>query len=317
MRSWLFLFSCNLMWALQFTCIKLVQDQVGSLFTVWAPMTLATLMLYPFIRSERKGSAAHPGRTWKDVVLFLVLALIGVFPGQVLVTWGTRMSLASNAALLMLTLPVCTAVLAFLLLGERMTRIRWISFGLALLGVVLCSNFNFGPLDFGTSYLFGNILIFSGVLGSSFYNSYGKKVLERYSPLEMLFYTYLAMLFILTPLVLHQESEVLRRVPLFSLQTWVGLGLLTFFHNFLSMILFLKALKQLDAIQAALSNYLITFLGLPIAALWLGERLTLMAIVGGILVLASTLLITLWEEVWKFAPATAILAPGENRREDR
>ena len=28
MRSWLFLFCCNLMWALQFTCIKLVQDQV-------------------------------------------------------------------------------------------------------------------------------------------------------------------------------------------------------------------------------------------------------------------------------------------------
>ncbi len=295
MRSWLFLFSCNLMWALQFTCIKLVQDQVGSLFTVWAPMTLATLFLYPFVRSEAKRANASP-RDWKDGLLFLVLALIGVFPGQVLVTWGTRMSLASNAALLMLTLPVCTAVLAFLLLGERMTRVRWISFGLALIGVVLCSNFNFGPLDFGTSYLFGNLLIFSGVLGSSFYNSYGKKVLERYSPLEMLYYTYLAMFVILTPLVLHQEMVVFRHIPQFTAQTWIGLGLLTFFHNFLSMILFLKALRQLDAIQAALSNYLITFLGLPIAAIWLGERLTPMAIMGGILVLASTLLITLWEE---------------------
>jgi drug/metabolite transporter (DMT)-like permease len=286
------------MWALQFTCIKLVQDQVGSLFTVWAPMTLATLFLYPFVHAEANPhNSSH--KKWKDILLFLVLALIGVFPGQVLVTWGTRISLASNAALLMLTLPVCTAILAFLLLGERMTRVRWLSFGLALIGVVLCSNFNFGRLDFGASFLFGNTLIFSGVLGSSFYNSYGKKVLERYSPLEMLFYTYLAMFFILTPLVLFQELEVFRHVHQFSLQTWIGLGLLTFFHNFLSMILFLKALKQLDAIQAALSNYLITFLGLPIAAIWLGERLTLMAIMGGILVLASTLLITLWEEVRK------------------
>ena len=124
MRSWLFLFSCNLMWALQFTCIKLVQDQVGSLFTVWGPMTLATLLLYPFVRSERKASAPVQSRNWKDVVLFMILALIGVFPGQVLVTWGTRISLASNAALLMLALPVCTAVLAVLLLKKRMTRIR-------------------------------------------------------------------------------------------------------------------------------------------------------------------------------------------------
>src|SRR5512147_2593697 len=102
MRSWLFLFSCNLMWALQFTCIKLVQDQVGSLFTVWAPMALATLMLHPLVRSER--AAVREG-SWRDIVLFLVLAVIGVFPGQVLVTWGTRMPLASNAALLMLALP--------------------------------------------------------------------------------------------------------------------------------------------------------------------------------------------------------------------
>jgi drug/metabolite transporter (DMT)-like permease len=59
------------------------------------------------------------------------------------------------------------------------------------------------------------------------------------------------------------------------------------------MVLFLKALKQLDAIQAALSNYLITFFGVPIAAIWLGERLAPLAVVGGLIILGSTLLITL------------------------
>jgi drug/metabolite transporter (DMT)-like permease len=59
------------------------------------------------------------------------------------------------------------------------------------------------------------------------------------------------------------------------------------------MILFLKALKVLDAMQVALSNYLIAFFGLPIAAIWLGEKLNNMAIAGGILVLISTLIITL------------------------
>ncbi len=309
MRSWLYLFSCNLMWALQFTCIKLVQDQVGSLFTVWAPMTLATVMLYPLVRAEAKTSPPRAARGWKDVVLFLVLALIGVFPGQVLITWGTRLSLASNAALLMLAFPVCTAVLAFLLLGEKMTGIRWVSFGLAILGVLFCSNFDLGQLDFGKGFLFGNLLIFSGIVGNSFYNSYGKKVLERYSPMQMLYYTYLAMFVIMTPLTLHEEMDVFARIPHFTVQTWIGLGLLTFFHNYLSMVLFLKALKQLDAIQAALSNYLITFFGLPIAALWLGERLTVMAIVGGFMVLASTLLITIWDELRKPARSAAASQP--------
>jgi drug/metabolite transporter (DMT)-like permease len=68
--------------------------------------------------------------------------------------------------------------------------------------------------------------------------------------------------------------------------------LLTIFHNFLSMVLFFKALKILDAMQVALSNYLVTFFGLPIAAIWLGETLNSQAIAGGILVLGSTIIIT-------------------------
>ena len=295
-KSWSFLLLCNLMWALQFTCVKLVQDQVGSFFTVWGPMTLATAMLYPIIRMEAKGSAPRGARSKKDILLFLALAILGVFPGQFVVTWGTRMSLASNAALLMLTLPICTALMAHLFLGEKMTWIRWFSFALALAGVVMCSGKDLRSLDLGVAYLAGNLLIFLGLNGSAFYNSYGKKVLERYTPMEMLFYTYLAMFVIMTPLTLYAEASVFARIPSFTLQTWTGLILLTFFHNYLSMVLFLKALDSLDATQAALSNYLITFFGLPVSAIWLGERLTPMMIVGGVSVLASTLLITVWEE---------------------
>lgn len=305
MRSWLLLFSCNLMWALQFTCVKLVQNQVGPLVTVWGPMTLATLMLYPLTRTEDRSAYAGKGRRRSDFLVFLVLALFGIFPGQMLITWGTRLSLASNAALLMLTLPVSTAILAIIFLHERMNWVRWASFLLAIVGVLMCSGIDLRSLNFGTGYFFGNILILLGTLGSAFYNSYGKKMLERYSPMEMLFYTYIAMFFLMTPFVLVEERGVFAHIPEFTVRTWTGLILLTFFHNYLSMVLFLKALKVLDAIQAALSNYLITFFGVPIAAIWLGEKLTLLAVVGGLLVLGSTLLITLWDRTTegKAAPA--------------
>jgi drug/metabolite transporter (DMT)-like permease len=267
-------------------------------------MTLATLMLYPLIRGENREAYKNTEKTRRDIWIFLLLAALGIFPGQVIITWGTRMSLASNGALLMLTLPVSTAILAFFLLGERMTWVRWLSFFLAILGVLLCSGIDFRSLSFGRSYLYGNILILLGTLGSAFYNSYGKKVLERYSPLEMLFYSYVGMFLIMTPLVLTQERQVFVNIVHFTFRTWIGLILLTFFHNYLSMVLFLKALKQLDAIQAALSNYLITFFGVPIAAIWLGEKLGFLAILGGVMVLGSTLLITVWD-VKKPSPALA------------
>jgi drug/metabolite transporter (DMT)-like permease len=277
------------MWSLQFTCIKLTQDQVGPYFTVWAPMLLATLFLAGFaLRDFKKG-----GKKFKDILIFGQLALLGVFPAQVLMTWGTQYSLASNAAILTLCLPVITALFAFLLLKEKMNIIRWGSFIIAIIGVILCSTSNIKQLNFSSKYTIGNILIFLAIVGNAYYNTGIKKIVNRYSEIEMVFFTYVAMVILLTPLVLHYEHDVFNRIPVFTKQTWIGMTLLTFFHNFLSMLLFFKALKMLDAIQVALSNYLIAFFGLPVAAIWLGETLNSLAIAGGILVFISTLIITI------------------------
>jgi len=148
-------------------------------------------------------------------------------------------------------------------------------------------------MDFSSKYAVGNLLIFLAILGNSYYNVGIKKIADRYTAMELVFYTYVIMVIFLTPLVLYYERDVFARIPLFTKQTWIGMSLLTFFHNFLSMILFFKALKVLDAIQVALSNYLITFIGLPVAAIWLGEKLNTSAIIGGILVFVSTLIITI------------------------
>jgi drug/metabolite transporter (DMT)-like permease len=287
--SWILLIACNLMWSLQFTCIKLTQDQVGPYFTVWGPMLLATIFLIPFVYKDLKKAK----KVFKDLLIFVPLALLGVFPAQVLMTWGTQYSLASNAAILTLTLPVITALFAFFMLKEKMNKIRWVSFIIAIIGVILCSTGDINQMDFSSKYAVGNFLIFLAILGNSYYNVGIKKIAERYTEMELVFYTYVVMVILLTPLTLYYESDVFTRIPSFTQQTWIGMSLLTFFHNFLSMILFFKALKVLDAMQVALSNYLITFMGLPIAAIWLGEKLNTPAIVGGILVFTSTLIITI------------------------
>ena len=290
--SWSLLFACNLMWSLQFTCIKLVQDQVGAFSTVFIPMLLATLFMLPFVYKTVK---TNKNRKLSDLKIFAVLALLGQFPAQVLMTIGTQRSTASNAAIINLSLPVVSALLAVVFLREKMSPLRWISFLLAIAGVVLCSLKDIMQTDFSVQYLIGNMLIFSGVLGSGFYNTICKKIAEGYTEMEMLFYTYIFMVILLAPLVWHYEGDVFKNIPSFTANTWTGLILLTVFHNFLSMILFFTALKNLEAIQVALSNFLIAFFGLPIAALVLHEKLSLVSVAGGLLVLISTIAITVWE----------------------
>jgi drug/metabolite transporter (DMT)-like permease len=300
--SWTLLIACNLMWSLQFTCIKLTQDQVGPYFTVWGPMLLATIFLAPFVLKDFK----REGKKIKDVLVFVQLALLGAFPAQVLMTWGTQYSLASNAAIITLSLPVITAFFAFLILKEKMNNVRWLSFVIAIIGVILCSTGDIKQLDFGSKYALGNLLIFCAIVGNSYYNVGIKKIAEKYTEMELVFYTYVVMVILLTPLVLYYEPDIFARIPLFTRQTWIGMSLLTVFHNFLSMILFFKALKVLDAMQVALSNYLITFMGLPVAAIWLGETLNNQAIAGGLLVLVSTLIITIVDYRVRHTPLKTI-----------
>ena len=287
--SWTLLFACNLMWSLQFTCIKLTQADMGPFFTVWGPMGLAAILLAPFaLRSFKQG-----GKKLKDILIFGQLAMLGAFPAQVLMTWGTQYSLASNAAILTLILPVTTAIFAFLILKEKMNGVRWLSFIIAICGVILISTGDIKQINFGSKYAIGNLLIFLAILGNSYFNVGIKKIAARYTEMEMVFYTYVVIVILLTPLVIIFEGDVFARIPSFTGQTWIGFILLTFFHNYLSMVLFFRALKILEAIQVALSNYMIAFFGVPIAAIWLGETLSPHAIIGGVLVLSSTLIITI------------------------
>ena len=297
MKSWLLLFACNLMWALQFTCIKLVENQVGTYMTVWIPMLLATIGILPFLKHEQQsGEFKDRVTTKRDILNFVLIAAVGIGPAQVLVTEGTRLTLASNAAVLTLALPIFTAVLAVFFLHEKMNGLRWMSFALAIAGVAMCSTREFKALNLGSKYVWGNALILVGITGNSFTNSYGKIILRRYTPMEMLFFCYVCMDILLLPFV-WRERDFFSHIPQWTVNTWIGMGILTFFHNYLSNVLFFKALKRLDAIQVALSGYLITMFGVPIAVVWLGERLSPLAIVGGVVVFSSTLMITIWEDL--------------------
>lgn len=293
LRDWILLLVCNLIWASQFAMVKLVQRQMGPLFAVAFPMALATLMLVPLVRRGRAGRSRIPAA---DVWRFVLIGVAGQVVAQLFITWGVRLSLASNAALLTLALPVTTAVMAYLLLGERMTPLRWASFALALAGVLACSGVDWNELNLtGQGYLLGNCMIFLSVCGNAFYNAYSKKLLERYSPLEVLLYSYYAVCALLLPITAAIEPRGFLDMPQYSWTVWIGLLILAAFQYFLSMVIFLEVLTRLDATQAALSNYLIPFFGLVLAALILGERLTPFMVAGGALVLLSTLLATAFD----------------------
>lgn len=297
LRDWILLVLCNLIWASQFVLLKLVQVQLGPVAATAFPMTLATLCLIPIVRWERLSIPGKVSMQPRDILRFILIGVFGQVVAQLFVTWGVRYSPASNAALIMLTLPVATAIMAYFILRERMSGMRWLSFALAIMGVLECSGIDWHSLNFKSStFLVGNLLVFGSVIGSAFYNVYSKKLLERYTPLEVLLYSYYAVVAVLLPITRHLEPQAFSLLGQLTPSVWIGLIALALFQYFLSMVIFLNVLTRLDATQASLSNYMIPFFGVVIAAIVLHEKLTANMVLGGSLVLASTLLVTVFDE---------------------
>jgi drug/metabolite transporter (DMT)-like permease len=289
LRDWGLLVACNFMWGSQFVLAKLVQEQMGPILATLLPIAIATVCVAPLI--YRRGTRAEVSGA--DIARFAAIGVFGQVVGQLGITWGVRFVPASNAALLSLLLPVVTALMAFALLGERLTRVGWLSFALAIVGVLQCSGVDWKELRFESgAALAGNALIVCGVAGSAFYNVYSKKLLRRYTALEVLLYSYIAVVITLLPITAYLEPTSLQTIGSFSSRVWLGVALLAGFQYFLSMVIFLQVLTRLDATQAGMSNYLIPVFGVLAAAAVFGEHLSARMILGAVLVAGSTLLIT-------------------------
>jgi drug/metabolite transporter (DMT)-like permease len=222
----------------------------------------------------------------------VVAGVAGQVLAQLGMTWGVSKSLASNGAILNLLIPVISAVLASLMLKERITLLRVASLGIGLVGVVLMSIGDLKQASFGNMrFLIGNLLILGGCLGSSFYNVYCKGLMQRFTEIEILIFSYITASLASLPLLIWAEPFSFRSFQLFDWKSWASFAFLALFMYGASMLLFFKALQHLDVTTASTSLYLVPVFGVILAAVLLGERLNPLALAGAAIVLTATLLV--------------------------
>lgn len=293
----------NAIWGAQFTAYKLVSNDIGPITVSAWIFLIAGVVLIPFVihersrnNAEQKGDIPAVGSrsllSKRNLLGFLAIGVLGLVPASAFMAWGVARSTASNSALINLTVPIITAIMAVLMLGERMTPLRWLSLIISLLGVLILSEIDWRHLELTSNkFLLGNILVLLSCTSSSFYNVCSKELLRRFSPVEVLIFGYFMAVLLSVPLVCWTEPFSLSAVRHYAPSTWVGLLLLGVFVWGLAMILWMYLLRRLDVSQASVSIYLLPFLGVLIASIFLGERITGTMMVGGGITLAGTILI--------------------------
>ena len=299
----------NAMWAAQYAAYKTATQQMGPITVSAWTFLLASILLSLFLIRERRwsgkqgdpqgstpGLEGSPERSFwarRNLLEFVVIGILGLVPSSAFLAWGEIRSTASNAALIYLTVPIITALLAVMILGEKMTFVRWASLALSLVGVLILSDFDWRHMALASSkYLLGNVLVLLACTTSSFYNVYAKELLRRFTPLEVLVYGYLIALVVSLPLSIGVENFSLAVVRNYTGATWLALVVLSTISWGLAMILWMFLLKKLDVSQASVSIYLLPLFGVLISAATLKENITPTMIVGGAVTLIGTVLIT-------------------------
>ena len=282
----------SLIWSAQGTAVKFLDRQMGPIAITFVPFYITTLLFVPLLMVKRRANPGAVRPTWSDWGKFVLAGVGGQVLAQLGMTWGISKSLASNGAVLNLMIPVITAVLASLMLHERLTLLRIASLVVGLVGVLLMSVEDIRQSSFTElKYIAGNGLILVGCFGSAFYNTYCKGLLRRFQEIEILIFSYITASLASLPLLIWAEPFHFNVFSALDWKSWAAFAFLAILMYGASMLLFFAALEHLDVTVASVSLYLVPIFGVLLAATLLGERLSGLALFGSGIVLLATILI--------------------------
>ncbi len=283
----------NLLWAAQYPAYKVAVTTMSVSSVNFWTLTIALAFLIPFIRTFAVPSTVPDiRRSTKTLWEFAVLGALGIIPPSVMLAWGIDKSSASNASILSLTIPVVMVVLGVTMLGERLTTKRTIGLIAGLCGTLLVSSDDLVHASFSRGLLTGNLIILLAGFGSAFYNTYSKRLLERFSEIEVLVYSYVVAVVLCALLSQFFDHKPFYVLAGYGAATWIAILVLAGFSWGIAMVIWMWALRRLDIGQISVSVYLLPFFGLLLSMVTLHERLSAAQFIGGAVTLAGTAVLT-------------------------
>jgi len=278
----LLLFLLVLVWGLNFVAMKWALKEMLPLAFSAVRYSIATaLFLVIFLAREGWQPISK-----KDALKLLGLGLLGNTFFQAPMIIGLDLTTSGNSALLLATIPVWAALIAFAMGIERLNRWIWGGIGLSFIGVALVTlgdHHDSALNDSQSSTALGNLLTLLSAASWAGFTVFSKNLLKRYSPLRL---NALAML----PGALGLWLFAIPDVPA---QDWTAISwqvwLIILFSAMLALVvgymIWAMGVKQIGAARTAVFNNLVpvvTFIGAYFA---LGEPISWLRGMGGVIVL--------------------------------
>lgn len=205
-------------------------------------------------------------------------------------TYGVKFTSASESGVIIALVPVATTVLSIFMLKEKITLWQGIFINAAVLGVILMAlGKPAGGLTGQPGHLLGVFLLFGAVLAAGFYNVLSRRASAGHFPLDITFVMMWlgALVFNAAGLV---QSYLIGQLNNY-IDAWLHLPVVTgllylgILSSVVAFFLLNYTLSHLPASRTSVFMNLTPVISVLAGIIFLGERLAVWQIAGGVLIL--------------------------------
>jgi len=277
------------LWGLAFVAIKQALVSMSWITLTFLRFAIADVLFVVYL--VRTGDIRRPPAR-KDLPMLVLLAFFGFTGYHLFLNLGeTDPTVTSGtAALIIASVPAFMAVLAIPILHERPRTAQLGGIGLAFAGLGVMTFLSSPGSTFQVRISAGVLAVIPPAIFSALYAVLGKRLLPKYPPFTFVAWTLLLGTLLLVPLLAATWSGFLTDLATLGVAGWIPALYLGIFPTFIGYGIWFRALSRLPAASAGAYIYASTLVALIGGILLLGETLVAATVVGGGMVILGVVL---------------------------
>jgi drug/metabolite transporter (DMT)-like permease len=284
-RSWteLSLALMVVVWAVNFSVVKWALAVFDPLGFNALRFVLASAFVYVVLRWQ--GPIRMPAR--RDVPRLILLGVVGNVLYQLAFIFGLDLTRAGNASVMMALTPLFIALLSWRVGHEQPGRFTWIGGACSVAGVALVSGTAL-QLE-GTSALLGDLILVGAGMTWACYTVGSRPLIQRYGSVPVTAWTMWSGTVVIA--LLGVPSLLAQPWGEVSAGAWGGLMFSAFLSIGLSYLIWYRGVERLGNTRTSIYSNLTPAAALVVAAVWLGERLTVFSVLGAAMTIGGVMLV--------------------------
>ncbi len=178
-------------------------------------------------------------RDWK---IFLSLSLSGIVLNQILFITGLKFTVPSHPPLLYSTCPIWILMYNSLKHSIKIDKKIMFSAFIAITGVIIVLGKNL--IVYNKNILIGDGILLFAVACWTFYLLFGKKIIQKYGPIETTYILLIIGFIIYSPFGIYRITQL--PFSQISINAWIGLVYMGIFTTALSYVLYYSILRHIE-----------------------------------------------------------------------